>query len=75
MENEDSDPVGRDPIARFTAAAVDVGLIEPGQALDPKVAALCNLVVDMAASIGDLYPVPDQPDDTVGDVIRAELYD
>ncbi|WP_436291285.1 hypothetical protein [Variovorax sp. LjRoot178] len=30
-ENEDADPVGgaRDPVARFTDAAVDVGLIRP----------------------------------------------
>jgi hypothetical protein len=40
---EDDDPVGdmRDPVARFTAAAVDVGLIRPGDKLDRNVVDLC----------------------------------
>ena len=74
-ENEDADPVGeaREPLARFTAAAVDVGLIRPGDQLDRNVVELCLRVVDMAAEIGDRYPIPGGSGDTVGAQIRAEL--
>ena len=73
--NEDADPVGgpRDPAARFTEAAVDVGLIRPGDKLDRNVVELCLRVVEMAASIGDGHPAAGCPEDTVGTHIRAEL--
>ncbi|MBC7707422.1 MAG: hypothetical protein H7274_26220 [Rhodoferax sp.] len=77
-EDEDRDPVGprpRDPVALFTQAAVDVGLLKQGDKLDQNVIALCMRVVDAAAAIGDQYRIPDMPEDTVGDHIRAELYD
>ena len=64
----------RDPIALFTAAAADVGLIRPGDKLDQNLIDLCASVVDMAAAIGDRYKNPDVPEDTVGDVIRGELF-
>lgn len=44
---------GRDPLARFTATAVDVGLIKAGDKLDRNVVELCLRVVEMAAQIGD----------------------
>jgi hypothetical protein len=64
-ENEDADPVGgaRDPVARFTEAAVDVGLIRPGDKLDRNVVAI----------IGDGHPAAGCPEDAVGTHIRAEL--
>jgi hypothetical protein len=73
--NEDADPVGgaQDPVARFTEAAVDVGLIRPGDKLDRNVVELCLRVVEMAAIIGDGYPAAGCPEDTVGTHIRAEL--
>lgn len=79
MEPEDVDdaPVGevRDPVERFTEAAVDVGLIRPGDKLDRNVIELCLRVVDMAAKIGDGFRVPACPEDTVGTYIRADLYE
>ena len=78
VEDEDGDPVGpppRDPVALFTQAAVDAGLIKQGDKLDQNVIALCTSVVDACAAIGDQYRIPDMPEDTVGDHIRAELYD
>jgi len=67
-ENEDADPVGgaQDPVARFTEAAVDVGLIRPGDKLDRNVVELCLRVVEIAAIIGDGYPAAGCPEDTVG---------
>ena len=75
VEDEDADPVGtsRDPIARFTAAAVDVSLIRPGDKLDGNMVELCLQVVEMAAAIGDGYRATGCPDDTAGAHIRAEL--
>ena len=74
-ENEDADPVGGapDPVARFTGAAVDVGLIRPGDKLDRNVVELCLRVAEMAAGIGDRYPIPGGCGGTVGTHIRAEL--
>nr|WP_214702707.1 hypothetical protein [Variovorax paradoxus] len=75
VEDEDADPVGipHDPVARFTAAAVDVGLIRPGDKLDRNMVELCLQVVEMAAAIGDGYPAAGCPEDTAGAHIRAEL--
>ena len=74
-EDEDADPVGdaRGPVERFTAAAVDVGLIRSGDKLDRNVIELCLRVVEMAARIGDAYTAPGCPQDTAGAHIRAEL--
>lgn len=74
-EDEDAEPVGvpRDPVARFTAAAVDVGLIRPGDKLDRNMVELCLQVVEMAAAIGDGYRATGGPQDTAGAHIRAEL--
>jgi hypothetical protein len=76
-EDQDRDPVGgpRDPIQRFTAAAVEVGLIRAGDKLDRNVVELCLRVVEMAARIGDAYRVPICSEDSVGTRIRAELHE
>ena len=73
--NEDDDPVGDapDPVARFTDAAVEVGLIRPGDKLDRNLIELCLRVVEMAALVGDRFRIPDFLGDTVGSEIRAEL--
>jgi hypothetical protein len=65
----------RDPIQRFTAAAVEVGLIRAGDKLDRNVVELCLRVVEMAAEIGDAYRVPNSSEDSVGTRIRAELHE
>jgi len=62
-----------DPVARFTAAAAEVGLIRPGDKLDRNVIELCLRVVEMAAQVGDKYTVRGYLEDTVGAEIRAEL--
>lgn len=80
VEDEDADPVGLalrtepDPLARFTQAAVDAGLIRPGDSLDDSVVELCLAVVGLAAAVGDRYGIPGMPDESVGDDIRAVLY-
>jgi hypothetical protein len=62
-----------DPLARFSAAAAEVGLIRPGDKLDRNVVELCLRVVEMAAAIGDRFPVPGFFEENVGDHIRSEL--
>ena len=50
MENEDDDPVGpRDPLARFTALAVEVGLIAPGEMLQPEAVDFAHRLVELCA--------------------------
>ena len=77
-ENEDDDPVGappaRDPRAAFTAIAVDLGLITPGQDLDDLQMAFATRVVELCASIGDRYG-DGEAGGNAGEHIRAELYD
>ena len=66
--------VGHETPSRASpTAAVDVGLIRPGDKLDRNVVELCLRVVEMAAAIGDGYPAAGCPEDTVGTHIRAEL--
>ncbi|HEY2257916.1 MAG TPA: hypothetical protein VGI11_19945 [Variovorax sp.] len=62
-----------DPIARFTFAAAEVGLIRPGDKLDRNVVELCLRVVEMAALVGDRYPISGFIEDSVGRRIRDEL--
>jgi hypothetical protein len=73
----DQDPPGDapDPVRRITSAAVELGLIQPGEALDRRVLKLCMQVVDMAAKVGDRFSTSPGSADTVGNHIRAELYD
>jgi hypothetical protein len=74
-EDEDKDPVGpRDALELFKQAAVEVGLIRPGDPLDRNVVDFARLVVAMCASIGDNYLQPESAVGvTVGDRIRGEL--
>jgi hypothetical protein len=73
----DEDPAAdaTDPVERITSAAVELGLIQPGEALDRRVLKLCMHVVDMAAKVGDRFSTSPGSADTVGNHIRAELYD
>lgn len=63
----------RDPERQFLKIAMELGL--SGGSLDPALLAYATRVVDMCATIADRYREPDNPEDTVGDVIRAHLYD
>jgi hypothetical protein len=74
MKNQNADPVDRDPVELFTAMAIEVGLLREGDKLDQNVIDLCSRAVGLAADIGDRYPNPENPEDTIGDIIRAELY-
>lgn len=75
MENEDVDPVGRDPLAKPTAAAVALGIIREGDKLDQVMVDFWMRAVDASATVADRYPNPDCHEDTVGDAIRAELHE
>lgn len=74
-EDEDKDPVGpRDALELFKEAAVETGLIRPGDPLDQNVVDFARLVVEMCASVGDNYVQPESTEGvTVGERIRAEL--
>lgn len=80
IENEDGDPIGRvdldlSPVAKFTALAVQCGLIRPGDKLDQNVLDLCAGVVSLCAGVADEYENPSCPEDTVGDHLRAVLFE
>jgi len=77
-ENEDDDPVGHvdhDPVAKFTALAVQFGIVRPGDKLDQHMLDFAAGVVSLCAGIADEYQNPACPEDTVGDHIRAELFE
>jgi hypothetical protein len=72
--DEDGAPT-RAPRALFAAAAVRVGLIRAGDSLDQNLVNFALEVVTLAARVADGYPNPACEDDTVGDAIRAHLYE
>ena len=73
-EDEGKDPIGpSSPLELFSRAAVEVGLIRPGDPLDQNLVDYAQLVVRMCAAIGDNYLQPESPKETVGDRIRADL--
>jgi hypothetical protein len=74
-EDEDEEPVGpRHALELFREAAVEVGLIRPGDPLDQNVVDFARLIVEMCAAIGDNYLQPESAHGiTVGDRIRGEL--
>ena len=77
-ENEDDDPVGEhhhDPRAEFTAAAVRAGLIQPGDKLDQNLVDFAHEIVTLAARVADRHQNAACHEDTVGDEIRAMLYE
>jgi hypothetical protein len=78
MEDENLDPVGppdRDVLERLTTAAVEVGLLRAGDKPDQNLIDFWMRAVDACAIVADRYPNPDCDGDTVGDAIRAELYE
>ena len=70
----DGAPIG-EPRVLFTAAAVRAGLIQPGQLLTEDLVDFATEIVTLAARIADGYPNPACEEDTVGDAIRAKLYE
>lgn len=75
VENEDGGFVGKlhmlDAQQSFYNAAVAVGLIKPGNALNNMLVDYAELIVSLCAKIGDCYEIPNKPEDTVGDHIRV----
>jgi hypothetical protein len=67
--------VDRDPIALLPAHAVRIGLIREGDKPDQMLIDFWMTGVDAAAWVGDRYPDPGNTEHTVGDHIRAELYE
>ena len=70
----DGSPVG-EPRTLFTAAAIRVGLIQPGPMLTEDLVDFAVEIVTLAACIADRYPSPSCEADTVGDDIRAQLFE
>ncbi len=81
MKNTVSRPLAGDgapthaPRVLFAAVAVRAGLIRPGDPLDQNLVDYALEIVTPAARIPDRYPNPACTDDTVGDAIRAHLFE
>ncbi|CAN7332439.1 hypothetical protein LJR084_001950 [Variovorax sp. LjRoot84] len=75
MENEDADPVGKDPVAIAAAHAARLGLIKEGDKLDQMLVDFWMAGVDESAAVADRFVDPQCTEHTVGDVIRAELHE
>jgi hypothetical protein len=63
------------PRACFVAAAVRAGLIRPGDPLDQVQVDFATEIVTLCARIADQYPDYKRLGDTVGDVIREQLFE
>ena len=72
--DEDSAPT-HPPHALFAAAAERAGLIRPGDPLDQNLVDYALEIVTLAARVADRYPNPACTEDTVGDAIRAHLFE
>jgi hypothetical protein len=63
------------PRSCFLAAAVRAGLIRPGDPIDKMQVDFAHEIVTLCARISDRYSNPDCIEDTIGDVIRARLFE
>ncbi|RZI72722.1 MAG: hypothetical protein EOP13_14155 [Pseudomonas sp.] len=59
----------------FAEAAVRAGVIRPGDPLDEMQVDFAIEIVTLCARLADRYPNPDRIHDTVGDVIRGQLFE
>ena len=78
MQDSDSDPTEipmGNPRTLFTDAAVRAGLIRPGDPLDQMHVDFASEIVTLCAQIVDRFPDPGRVQDTVGDVLRARLFE
>lgn len=64
-----------EPRVLFTAAAVRSGLIRRGDPLDQNLVDYALEIVTLAARVADRYSNPACMEDTVGDAIRAHLFE
>lgn len=59
----------------FAQAAVRTGVIRPGDPIDQIQVDFAHEVVTLCARIADRYPNPEYIKDTIGDVIRGQLFE
>ena len=59
----------------FAEAAVRAGVIRPGDPLDEMQVDFATEIVTLCARLVDRYPNPERLVDTVGDVIRGQLFE
>lgn len=61
--------------ALFTTAAMRAGVIRPGDPLDQVQVDFATEIVTLCARLVDRYPNPECTEDTIGDVIRGQLFE
>lgn len=69
------EPAARDPLELLTREAVRVGLIREGDKPDQMLVDSWMSAIDASAALADRFRDPDHGEHTVGDVIRAHLYE
>jgi hypothetical protein len=78
MNPDDSFQAGilaREIRALFAEAAVRAGLIRPGDPIDQMQVDFATEIVTLCARLVDRYPNPECTEDTIGDVIRGQLFE
>jgi hypothetical protein len=61
--------------ALFAEAAVRAGVIRPGDPIDQMQVDFATEIVTLCARLVDRYPNPECAEDTIGDVIRGQLFE
>lgn len=61
--------------ALFAEAAVRAGVIRPGDPIDQMQVDFATEIVTLCARLVDRYPNPECTEDTIGDVIRGQLFE
>jgi hypothetical protein len=59
----------------FTEASVRAGVIQAGDSIDQAQVDFAHEIVTLCARLVDRYPNPDCTEDTIGDVIRGQLFE
>ncbi len=59
----------------FAEAAVRAGVIRPGDPIDQMQVDFAHEIVTLCARVADRYPNPECTEDTIGDVIRGQLFE
>ena len=59
----------------FAEAAVRAGVIRPGDPIDQMQVDFATEIVTLCAQLVDRYPNPECTEDTIGDVIRGQLFE
>jgi hypothetical protein len=59
----------------FAEAAVRADVIRPGDPIDQMQVDFATEIVTLCARLVDRYPNPECTEDTIGDVIRGQLFE